>query len=157
MAHSKDEQQAVCGVVLLRNDGAALLQLRDDNPNIQDPGIWVFPGGHVEPDETPEAGARREFKEETLYCCDALRELVRFSSRDLGYSGDYPVIFFWSHFDGAQEIRCCEGQDLRFVLRDSARALPQRSYLLDVWDLALSASAITAEKTNDSKTIETFK
>jgi 8-oxo-dGTP pyrophosphatase MutT (NUDIX family) len=140
-AHSKNGRHAVCGVVLLRNDGAALLQLRDDKPDIEDPGIWVFPGGHIEPGETPEAGARREFSEETLYRCDDLRELVRFSSRDLGYAGDYPIIFFWDRFDGAQEIRCCEGQAVRFVLRDLALELPKRSYLLDVWDLALSARA----------------
>lgn len=147
-ARSKNEHYAVCGVVLLRNDGAALLQLRDVKPHIEDPGIWVFPGGHIEPGETPEVGARREFTEETLYHCDQLRELVRFSSRDLGYSGDYPVIFFWALFDGAQEIHCCEGQEVRFVLRNSADALPKRSYLLEVWDLALSASAIPLEACN---------
>jgi hypothetical protein len=40
-----DGRELVCGVVLLRADGAALLQLRDDKPEIRDPGIWVFPGG----------------------------------------------------------------------------------------------------------------
>jgi 8-oxo-dGTP diphosphatase len=148
VAHSKNYRHAVCGVVLLRQDGAALLQLRDDKPHIEDPGIWVFPGGHVEPGETPEEGARREFSEETLYRCGELRELVRFSSQDLGYSGDYPIIFFWALFDGVQEIHCCEGQAVRFVLRNSALELPKRSYLLDVWDLALSASAIPLEICN---------
>jgi 8-oxo-dGTP pyrophosphatase MutT (NUDIX family) len=146
--YSKNEQLAVCGVVLLREDGAALLQLRDNKPHIQDPGIWVFPGGHIEPGETPEAGARREFVEETLYRCDELRELVRFSSRDLGYAGEYPVIFFWTQFDGAQEIQCREGQAVRFVPRELALDLPKRPYLLDVWDLALSASAINFETCN---------
>jgi 8-oxo-dGTP pyrophosphatase MutT (NUDIX family) len=142
---SKNEQLAVCGVVLLRKDGAALLQLRDDKPHIQDPGIWVFPGGHIEPGETPEAGARRELVEETMYRCRELRELVRFSSRDLGYATDYPVIFFWTLFDSTQEFQCREGQAMRFVARELALDLPKRSYLLDVWDLALSASAITRE------------
>jgi 8-oxo-dGTP pyrophosphatase MutT (NUDIX family) len=41
-------QAQVCGVVLLREDGAALLQHRDDIPGIADPGLWVFPGGHRE-------------------------------------------------------------------------------------------------------------
>ena len=136
--YSKTEQLAVCGVVLLRQDGAALLQFRDNKPHIEDPGIWVFPGGHIELGETPEAGARREFFEETMYHCGDLRELVRYSSRDLGYNADYPVIFFWALFDGAQEIQCREGQEVRFVPRNSALELPRRSYLVDVWDLALS-------------------
>ena len=38
-------RKVVAGIVLLRDDGAALLQLRDDEPSIQDPGIWAVPGG----------------------------------------------------------------------------------------------------------------
>ncbi len=28
-------------------------------------GVWIYPGGHVEPDETPSEAVRREFLEET--------------------------------------------------------------------------------------------
>ncbi len=28
-------------------------------------GVWIYPGGHVEPNETPREAAEREFKEET--------------------------------------------------------------------------------------------
>jgi len=130
----------VCGVVLLREDGAALLQLRDDKPTIQDPGIWVFPGGHAEPGEEPQAAAWREFLEETCYRIDDLRFLVSFPAKDLGDQGDHDIIFFWTCFDGVQQIKCCEGQDLRFVARDAVRLLPIRDYLERVWDLALVAS-----------------
>jgi 8-oxo-dGTP pyrophosphatase MutT (NUDIX family) len=132
---------AVCGVVLLRDDGAALLQLRDDKPTIQDPGIWVFPGGHAEPGEEIEAAARREFREETCYRCSDLRLLASYSCEELGYSGDYRIVIFWTYFDGAQEVRCCEGQDLRFVARDAVGSLPTRDYLPRVWDQALAASS----------------
>ena len=57
----------VCGVVLLRADGAALLQLREEKPEMAHPGQWVFPGGHIEPEETLEQGARRAFTEEGYY------------------------------------------------------------------------------------------
>ena len=137
------ETSPVCGVVLLREDGAALLQLRDDRPDIQDPGIWVFPGGHVEPGESPEAGARREFLEETRYLCDHLEPLVSFDASSVGYSGDYPIIFFWTRFDGKQELECCEGQELRFVKAEEVATLPRRDYLTQVWDLALAASTIS--------------
>lgn len=143
------ETSPVCGVVLLREDGAALLQLRDNRPDIQDPGIWVFPGGHVEPGESPEAGARREFLEETRYCCDNLRPLVSFSASSAGYLGDYPIIFFWTRFDGKQGIECCEGQELRFVTRDGIPDLPRREYLTRVWDLALTASSLDRKRGNE--------
>ena len=130
---------AVCGVVLLRDDGAALLQLRDDKPGIQDPGIWVFPGGHTEPGEAPEEGARREFLEETCYRCGDLRPVTVYSSRELAYSGEYDIFFFWSTFDGRQPIECREGQALRFVGRDDVSLLATRDYLPRVWDMAIAA------------------
>jgi 8-oxo-dGTP pyrophosphatase MutT (NUDIX family) len=144
---------AVCGVVLLRSDGAALLQLRDDKPGITDPGIWVFPGGHVEPGESLESAAVREFLEETRYRCDHLRELVRFSGKEIGYAGDCPFAFFWCCFDGRQEITCCEGQDLQFVQRYAAEPLAKRDYLLRVWDMALAAGGIEprAKEPEESK------
>jgi 8-oxo-dGTP diphosphatase len=37
---------------------------RDDDPAIAYPGRWELPGGTLEPDETPEEGARRECGEE---------------------------------------------------------------------------------------------
>lgn len=129
----------MCGVVLLRSDGAALLQLRDEKPGIQDPGIWVVPGGHLEPGETPAAGATREFEEETCYRCTSLRPLADFHARDLGYDGEFRMLFFWDRYDGRQRIECREGQAVRFVRREEVGDLPRRDYLTRVWDLALSA------------------
>ena len=47
--------RTVAGVVLLRDDNAALLQLRDNKPGLNAAGLWVFPGGHCEPGESLEA------------------------------------------------------------------------------------------------------
>jgi 8-oxo-dGTP pyrophosphatase MutT (NUDIX family) len=137
-----NDETAVCGVVLLRSDGAALLQLRDDKAGIADPGIWVFPGGHVEPGESLESAAVREFLEETRYRCDHLRELVRFSAKEIGYARDCCFAFFWCCFDGRQAVTCCEGKDLQFIQRYAAEPLPKRDYLLRVWDMALAAGGI---------------
>jgi 8-oxo-dGTP pyrophosphatase MutT (NUDIX family) len=132
----------VCGVVVLRPDGAALLQHRDDIPTISDPGLWVFPGGHVEPGETPEDGARRELFEETCYRAEELREFIRYRASDIGYHSGRLLVFYWCLFDGLQQVACREGQDLRFVGRSALPALPTPKYLAEVWDLALASSGV---------------
>jgi len=134
-----ETRQQICGVVLLRADDAALLQLRDNKPEISDPGLWVFPGGHCERDEHCRACAAREFLEETRYRCTDLRHLVAYNAADLGYGGDFRLHFYWDRFDGIQDYHCCEGQQLRFIGREQASFLRAPPYLLSVWDLALAA------------------
>jgi 8-oxo-dGTP diphosphatase len=53
-------------VLLRRPDGRLLMQLRDDGAGkaIPYPNVWNFPGGHVEPNETPLEAAIREIAEE---------------------------------------------------------------------------------------------
>ena len=130
---------AVCGIVVLRADGAALLQHRDDIPTIQDPGLWVVPGGHVEPGETPVAAAVREVEEETCYRCARPRPLADYHCTELGYSGDFRMVFFWDDYDGRQRIECREGRAAAFIRRDDVGPLPRRDYLTGIWDLALAA------------------
>lgn len=48
---------------LLEREGRWFLQRRDPRDSVL-PGRWEFPGGKVEPDETPEAACRRELAEE---------------------------------------------------------------------------------------------
>jgi 8-oxo-dGTP diphosphatase len=129
----------VCAIVILAPDGSALLQHRDDLPTIADPGLWVVPGGHVEPGETPLQAAVREVEEETCYRSANPRPLTDFRASELGYEGDFKMIFFWDEYDGAQAIDCREGQAAAFVRREDAVRLPCRDYLLRIWDLALAA------------------
>lgn len=118
---------------MLRDDGAALLQHRDDISTISDPGLWVFPGGHVERDETPRECAAREMKEETCYRCHNLRPLIL-----LAIEGA-TLLFFWENYDGLQSVACREGQGLEFIDRRKVESLPKQPYLIDVFDLALTA------------------
>ncbi len=133
IASPQTNVRQVVGVVLLREDGAALLQHRDDIPTISDPGLWVFPGGHVEQGETPREGAAREMEEETCYRCHNLRPLIRLEIEE------GTLLFFWENYDGRQRVACREGQRLEFVDRRKVDSLPKQSYLTDVFDLALAA------------------
>jgi 8-oxo-dGTP pyrophosphatase MutT (NUDIX family) len=135
-----DPQQRVATVFLLREDGAALLQLRDELPGLPRAGMWVTPGGHCDPGESIEDCAHREFLEETQYDC-----------LDLGYLGmvidendvtktNYPLYVFWSRYDG-RSYRCCEGQELRFLRKSDVPLDLIPPCLLGQWDRAIAAAS----------------
>ncbi len=52
-------------ILLVRSDGAVILQLRDDKPGISNPGLISSFGGHIEDGEEPIDAAVREINEET--------------------------------------------------------------------------------------------
>ncbi len=134
----------VAVVVLLRHDGAALLQHRDDKPGLPAAGMWVPPGGHCEPGESLEACARREFLEETGYECGKLPRLTSFLDDHVEGVPPCYVTAFWAHYDGVQSLVCREGQDLRFVERHRVSSHPIADYLIHLWDLAMAAASLTA-------------
>ena len=74
--------QGAC-VMAFDRDHRALMQLRDDIPGIAAPGQWSLFGGAVEPGETLDQAARREFAEETGIdiATDRLAPLARFASQ----------------------------------------------------------------------------
>jgi 8-oxo-dGTP pyrophosphatase MutT (NUDIX family) len=72
-------------IVLLRRGGRhndrgveVLMARRSDSARFM-PGIWVFPGGAIEPDETPAQCAARELEEETGVDLGPDPELVAWS------------------------------------------------------------------------------
>lgn len=85
------------------------------------------------------AGAVREVEEETCYRSTHPRLLANFHGSELGYEGDFRMIFFWDEYDGVQPIECREGQAVEFIRRENAASLPARDYLIAIWDLALIA------------------
>ena len=59
----------VAAVALVDSDGRVLLAQRPEGKLMA--GLWEFPGGKVEPDETPEAALVRELAEELGIDTDA--------------------------------------------------------------------------------------
>jgi len=131
--------EEVGAVFLLRDDGAALMQLRDDKPGLRHARMWVPPGGHREPGESMEACARREFLEETGYVCDELHFLTSLIDDHVGGWPAYQLTVFWVHYDSNQRVRCMEGQALKFIRRGEADTYDIPAYLIHIWDMALSA------------------
>jgi len=126
-------------VVLLRSDRSALLQLRDDKPEINAPGQWVFPGGHCDADESAEMGACREFQEETGYRCARLCALTSFCHPSDDLQSMFELSMFLCIYDGVQPVHCYEGQTVDFVPREKACGLPMPDYIAPVWDMAIEA------------------
>ena len=60
-------------LVMAQQQGAWLVQLKDDIAGIIDPGCWVPFGGHLDPGETPEQALRRELLEEINWQVGPLR------------------------------------------------------------------------------------
>jgi 8-oxo-dGTP pyrophosphatase MutT (NUDIX family) len=134
------DRKRVAGIVLLREpDGAALLQHRDDKPELPHANLWVPPGGHCDGDETWDACADREFFEETSYRCRNLRFLADLNVDDVPFSPPLHLKVFWDVYDGVQPLTCHEGQALEFVARSRAADLAMPEYLVTLWDQALSA------------------
>ena len=130
--------------MVLRRDGAALLQHRDNKPGLRNGGMWVPPGGHAEPDESILECARRELREETEYDAPDLRFLLSFDDIVEGWSA-YLLTIFWCWYDGVQPVVCHEGQALAFVERSMAVNYPIPAYVLNAWDAALAAARATTE------------
>jgi 8-oxo-dGTP diphosphatase len=127
----------IAGVVLLRDDNSALMQLRDDKPGLNAAGLWVFPGGHCEPGESAESAARREFLEETGYACDVLRWVGSFPCPSDDRQVIYDLQFYAGRYDRIQPVHCYEGQKVAFIPRQDASRYPMPPYIPHVWDLAV--------------------
>ena len=76
---------------ILEQDGRVLIGQR--RPEQSHPLKWEFPGGKVEPGETPEEGLRRELEEELALRGVKSREIARYRYQ---YPGKSPIqlIFF---------------------------------------------------------------
>jgi 8-oxo-dGTP pyrophosphatase MutT (NUDIX family) len=140
MRMDPQELKKVATVVLLRDDGAALLQHRDDKPGLPRAGMWAIPGGHHEPGEPSEDCARRELHEETGYLCDELHFLGDFPDTNDVTGRPYTLVVFWGRYDGRRTVECREGQDMRFLGRSEAVAYSVPGVVLQAWDMALAAA-----------------
>ena len=132
----------VAAILMLRDDGAALLQHRDNKPGLRCAGMWGLPGGRAESGESMLDCARRELLEETEYTASDLKFLLSLDGTD-EYGASFMVTFFWCQYDGKQPVVCHEGQAMSFVERALAESYAIPHYLFNIWDGGLAASGKT--------------
>ncbi|WP_457207746.1 NUDIX domain-containing protein [Nocardioides sp. P5_C9_2] len=134
-ATAGDSQHLFAGVLLVDRRGWLLLQERDEHPRI-DPEKWGLPGGHLDPGEDFEPGARRELGEETG---------VHLAPGELELYGEFVVDHRHAYgtFDRMQvfaaatgltdgDIECNEGRRIVFVEPQRARGLDLSSAAADI-------------------------
>jgi 8-oxo-dGTP diphosphatase len=102
----------VAACALIDADGRVLVAKRPQGRPMA--GLWEFPGGKVEPGETPEAALIRELEEE-LAIRVAPSCLAPFTFASHGYPGFHLLmpLYLCRNWDG--EISAQQGQELAWV------------------------------------------
>ncbi|GBD44060.1 8-oxo-dGTP diphosphatase [bacterium HR40] len=121
MAATVAELVLVAACALVDTDGRVLVARRPEGRPMA--GLWEFPGGKVEPGETPEACLVRELEEElgirTQESCLAPFTFVSWRYPDFHLLMPLWVCRVWQ---GIPEPR--EGQEIRWVRPDELATLP---------------------------------
>ena len=111
----------VSAVALIDAEGRVLLAQRPEGKSMA--GLWEFPGGKVEPGETPEAALIRELHEElgidTWQSCLAPLTFASHSYADFHL---LMPLFACRKWEGMPQAR--EGQVLKWVRARDLRAYP---------------------------------
>lgn len=109
----------VAAAVIERPDGAFLMASRPTGKAYA--GWWEFPGGKVEPGETPRAALTRELAEELAI---RVREAYPWLTRDYDYEHARVRLHFFRVVDWSGEPHPHEGQAIAWVRADRPEVSP---------------------------------
>ena len=105
-------------IIFVNDKQQVLLFLRDDKPDIPYPNMWDVPGGHVEPDETPEECIVREMKEEMNL---DLKDFQLFCKKEFDDRIEYT---FWKKQNlEIDKINLMEGQCLKWFTQQETASI----------------------------------
>ncbi|MBS0504657.1 MAG: (deoxy)nucleoside triphosphate pyrophosphohydrolase [Proteobacteria bacterium] len=110
----------VVAVALVREDGCVLVQQRAPDRSMA--GLWEFPGGKVEPGETPEHALIREIEEELGVRLDAeALTPATFASERLG--DRHLLLLLYVAHEWSGEAKPLDASAIRWATVDEMRAL----------------------------------
>lgn len=111
----------VAALALIDEDGRVLLTQRPEGKAMA--GLWEFPGGKVEPGETPEAAIIREIREELgLDLSRPCLAPLSFASHSYDDFHLLMPLFVCHRWEG--EVEALEGQALAWVRANRLREYP---------------------------------
>jgi 8-oxo-dGTP pyrophosphatase MutT (NUDIX family) len=98
-------------ILLIRQDGAVILQTRDNKPDITNPGLVSSFGGHIEAGEEPIEAAVREINEETnLGLTQDQLQFYRTCHKTKAVHGeDWDVYYFVAQYISTEHLAVYEG------------------------------------------------
>ena len=111
----------VSAAVMVDIDGRVLIAKRPEGKSMA--GLWEFPGGKLEPGETPERAIIRELKEELgIDISEACLAAFTFASHTYDDFHLLMPVYLCRKWDGF--VRPCEGKKLNWVKVNELKTYP---------------------------------
>jgi 8-oxo-dGTP diphosphatase len=115
-------------VIVLRiaQDALEILLIRRGKPPFE--GMWAIPGGFVDMDETLDAAARRELREETGLCELWMEQLYTFGSVDRDPRGRCITVAYFGVVPSDADLKLDAGDDANQLNWFASRDLPDMAF-----------------------------
>lgn len=111
----------VAAAALIDRDNRVLISKRPEGKSLA--GLWEFPGGKVDPGETPEEALRRELKEELdIEVCETCLAPFTFASHSYESFHLLMPLFLCRNWEG--DVTPLEGQEVAWVRANRLASYP---------------------------------